>query len=182
MRESGRIYDELLVLHVQAGDRRALGELARRWQPRLLRTARRLTGDGEGARDLVQECWIGILRGLPRLRDPARFPAWAFGILHRRAASAIAGTVRRRERSAPLDTEATDTPDATTAGPFDGLALERAFGALSADQRLAATLFFVERLTLAEIALVSGVPLGTVKSRIFHARRILKTHLTGDDQ
>lgn len=176
--ESGRIFDELLVLHVQSGDRRALAQLARRWHPRLLRTARRLTGDGELAIDLVQDCWIAILRGLPGLRDPARFPAWAFGILHRRAASAIGEVVRRRARIADSDpTEAV----ARDCDGMDSMALDRAFAALNADQRAAATLFFVEQLTIVEIAQATGVPSGTVKSRLFHARKILKTHLSGDD-
>lgn len=177
MRDSGRIYDELLVLHVQAGDRAALAELARRWQPRLLRTGRRLLGDRDGATDLVQESWLAILRGLPGLRDPARFPAWAFGILHRRAASDIRARIARRARSAPLD-DAIAEP--APARPFDAVALDRAFAALNPDQRAAAILFFVEQLTLGEIALATGAPEGTVKSRIFHARLILKRELTGD--
>lgn len=47
MDDSGRIHDELLVLHVRSGDRAALGVLARRWRPRLLRSARRFSGDAE---------------------------------------------------------------------------------------------------------------------------------------
>ena len=77
MDQSGRVFDELLVLHVQNGDRRALERLASRWQPRLLRSARRFTGDDELAREAVQECWLGITTGLKKLKDPARFPAWA---------------------------------------------------------------------------------------------------------
>ena len=55
------------------------------------------------------------------------------------------------------------------------------FAALPADQRLAAQLFFGEGLTLAEIAEVQAVPLGTAKTRLFHARRKLKAALSGDD-
>lgn len=178
MRDSGRIYDELLVLHVQAGDRAALALLARRWQPRLLRTARRLTGDADAARELVQASWIGILRGLPRLRDPAVFPAWAFGILRRRAASAIGEAMQRRASSLPLEEDLAD-PEAPA--PDERIALARAFAALSCDHRLAATLFFVERLTIDEIAAATDAPLGTVKSRLFHARRLLKRHLAGEE-
>ena len=79
--ETERVFDELLVTLVQSGDRRAGERLAARWQPRLIRTARRLLRDDEAARDAVQEAWIGIFRGAAALADPARFPAWAFGIL-----------------------------------------------------------------------------------------------------
>ena len=177
--ESGRVYDELLVLHVQAGDRAALDRLVRRWHPRLLRSARHfLSGDAEAARDVVQQSWIAIMRGLPALRDPARFPAWAFGILRRRAASAVRGEQRWRAQPAPPGC----TSDISEGcGAETDLALRRAFAALPADQRVAATLFFVEGLTLAEIAAAADIPVGTAKTRIFTARRKLKNHLSGDE-
>jgi RNA polymerase sigma factor (sigma-70 family) len=69
-----------------------------------------------------------------------------------------------------------------TALPGEALANARAMAALPPDQRLAAQLFFVEGLTLAEIAEVQQVPEDTAKSRLFHARRRLKAALSGDDQ
>jgi len=82
MDQSGRVYDELLVLHVQNGDRRALERLASRWHPRL-RSARHFAGDDELARESVQESWLGIVAGLKKLGDPARFSVWTFTILRR---------------------------------------------------------------------------------------------------
>lgn len=171
--DTGRVYDELLVILVQANDGRAAVRLAARWQPRLLRTARRLLRDEDAARDAVQEAWLGILRGVVSLRDPAAFPAWAFGILHRRCVDCI----RRsgRERGAPLP-----EPRAAT-GCEDRIAIDQAMAALSPEQRAAAQLHFGEGLTLAEVATATGVPLGTAKSRIFHARRRLAAALSGDE-
>lgn len=54
MLQSGRVYEELLVLQAQAGNLRALDRLAARWQPRLLRSARRFTGHDEIAWEAVQ--------------------------------------------------------------------------------------------------------------------------------
>jgi RNA polymerase sigma factor (sigma-70 family) len=173
---AGVAYDELLVTLAVAGDRRAAERLARRWHPRLLRTARRLVG-AELAPGAVQDCWVSILRGLGRLRDPARFAPWAFGILRRRSADVI------RRHSADRSRDGGEPDQAqTTALPEDALAIARAMAGLSPDQRLAAQLFFVEGLTLAEIAEVQQVPEGTAKSRLFHARRRLKAALSGDDQ
>lgn len=174
---AGRIFDELLVTQVWSGDRRAAERLAARWQPRLLRTARRLLGDRESAKGAVQESWVSILRGIHSLRDPARFAPWAFGILHRRCADAIRKASSERARmtdAAPQETIAADQEQA--------LAIVQAFAALPPDQRLAAHLFFVEGLTLAEIAEAVNVAPGTAKTRIFHARRKLKAALTGEDQ
>ena len=64
----------------------------------------------------------------------------------------------------------------------DRAAIDQAFASLPEDQRIAATLYFVERLKLDEISVATGVPLGTVKSRIFTARKTLKTLLEGEDQ
>ena len=174
--DTGRLFDELLVTYAQSGDRRAADRLAVRWYPRLLRTAARLLQDGEMARTAVQEAWISILRGISGLRDPSRFAPWAFGILRRRCADQIKRAQKRREREGTVETEIGVTSDTAEA-----LDIRRAFDALPHDQRLAAQLFFVEGLTLAEIAEVQSVPIGTAKTRLFHARRKLKAALSGDD-
>ena len=77
-----RPLDEYLVLLSQAGSTDAMDGLARRWTPRLLRYASRVLGGSteaaEAAKDVVQETWIGAIRGLGGLRDPAQFPAWIY--------------------------------------------------------------------------------------------------------
>jgi RNA polymerase sigma factor (sigma-70 family) len=176
--QPARIYDELLVTLVWSGDRGAAGRLARRWQPRLLRTARRMLGDEEQARSAVQDCWLSIMRGIGGLKDPARFAPWAFEILRRRCADTIRRQAAARERDGG---EAGET-QSVAAAPDEAIAIREAFATLPPDQRLAAQLYFVEGLTLAEIAEVQHVPEGTAKSRLFHARRRLKAALSGDDQ
>ena len=173
--ELDRVHDELLVVLVQAGDRRAGERLAARWQPRLLRAARRILRSEDRARDAVQDAWASIFRSVARLNDPAAFPAWAFGILNRRCVDRIRGDSRRAET--PVDMEQVPVP--TSAGA-EGLDLVRALAALDHDHRTAAVLHFCEGLTLTEVATAVGVPVGTAKSRIFHARRRLKAALTGD--
>jgi len=172
-RSSSALFDEWLVLAAQQGDRAALERLYRRWDPRLLSAARRLTGDGESARDLVQECWLAICKGLPRLREPARFRSYAFGVLHRRGASHVKRAIAARQRT-PLDPALRDP---LAPAPGEALALAEAFAALSPPQRLAAHLHFVEGLSLREIAQAQSIALGTAKSRLFHARRTLKAAL-----
>lgn len=178
----GRVYDELLLVMARSGDRLAGERLAARWQPRLIRTARRLLRDDDMAREAVQEAWAGICRGWLMLDDPAKFPAWAFGVLHRKCADRLRTEVRRRETTAPLD-DHQGGAEASAPGAQDGLALDlnRALAGLSPDHRAAAILFFGEGLSLAEIAAATRAPLGTVKSRIFHARRQLKAALSGEN-
>lgn len=171
MRETDRVYDELLVTLVKAGDRAAGERLAARWHPRLIRTARRLLRNDDMARDAVQEAWLGIVRGVALLADPARFPGWAFGILHRKCADRIRRIGRERGVEEP-------PPDA--ASGEDRVAIDQAMARLSIEHRAAALLYFGEGLTLAEVAAATGVPLGIAKSRIFHARRLLAAALSGD--
>lgn len=179
--DTEQLLDEWLVVRVQAGEQGAAEELARRWQPRLARTARRLLGEAEPALVVVQEAWVAILRGMGRLRDPARFAPFAFTILRRRCADAIRAHASLRGTTEDISEVDIQQP----ADQGEALAIRQAFAALPPDQRLAAQLFFVEGLTLAEIAEVQEVPLGTAKSRLFHARRQLKAALSdeqGDDE
>ena len=175
--ETERVYDELLVTLVRSGKVGAGERLAARWQPRLLRTARRLLGDDDQAREAVQEAWVGICRGWVSLSDPAKFPAWAFSILHRKCADRIRGAQTKRQRDAPADAAENI---AVGSAVEHTLSLTQAFAMLSPDHRAAAVLFFGEGLTLAEIATATDVPVGTAKSRIFNARRQLKAVLEGE--
>lgn len=174
--QSGAIFDELLVIYIKQGDAAAMRRLHERWHPRLAKAALRYTGDADLARDLVQECWIGIWKGLWRLRDPSRFRSFAFAILHRRGADHLRGAIRDRETLAPQQDELPDI--AINADQGDALAIAQAFATLPPDQRLAAHLHFVEGLTLREIALVQNITEGTAKSRLFHARRKMKAALS----
>lgn len=180
---SDAVFDELLVMMAQSGDKKAFERLHQRWHHRLARTALRYTGNAEAARDLSQDCWLAIWNGIAGLRDPKRFRSYAFGVLHRRGADHIRRAIQARARLAGIDADAAEPSEPARQG--DHSALVQAFAALPPDQRLAAHLHFVEGLTLLEIAEAQGVPTGTAKSRLFHARRKLKAALTdhpeGDD-
>ena len=179
VRETARILDEYLLASARAGDRRAFELFARRWQKKLLAHAWRLLGDSDAARDAVQEGWIEIVRGLPRLRDVRAFPAWAFRIISRRCARAIGGAVRRREFAADLaaEPEVADAPESRR----DHDRLRAAIRALPEAQRAAIALHHFEELSVAEVAVALDVPAGTVKTRLMHARAKLRAVLGGDE-
>ncbi len=173
-----RVFDEYLAASARAGSRIALGQLATRIQPRLLGHACRLTGDVEAARDVVQESWIEIVRGLPRLDDASAFPAWAFRIVSRRCAR----WVRRQQRSRRLDAAYAAEPAETTTRDggeraSDAARLARAIASLPPDQGAAIALFYLEDLSVAEIAVALDAPSGTVKTRLMHAREKLRRTL-----
>ena len=175
-----RFLDEYLVLLSQAGSTAAWDGLARRWTPRLLRYAARVLGgsteSAEAARDVVQETWVGAIRGLRGLRDPAHFPAWIYGIATRKCADAIRVSTRRRRldaRAAAAD-GSRQVASPTSEHQID---LATAIRQLPATHRAVVHLFYREDLNVEEIASVLGIPAGTVKSRLHHAREALKRRL-----
>lgn len=182
MRGTREVLDEMLVLSCQSGDSQALELLARRWHPRLLRCAYRVTGNPDAAAEATQEAWIGIVRGIRGLRDPARFGVWALRIVRNKGRDWIRSERRRRRALAQVEAEALPTPaldggsDTALGADHAGAvsALRAAMRELSDEQRTVLRLFYVEGLTVGEIAAVTGRPPGTVKSRLFYARRRMR--------
>ena len=179
-RAAERALDEYLVALSQAGSIEALDGLARRWSPRLLRYTSRMLGGGsdavETARDVVQETWVGVIRGLRRLRDPAQFPAWIYGIATRKCADAIRANEHRRQ----LHTrESNDSVEQQGPSPTweDQIDVATAIRGLPPTHRAVVHLFYREDFKVEEIASVLGIPVGTVKSRLHHAREALKHEL-----
>jgi len=176
--------DEYLVLLAQAGSREALDRLAARWSPKLLVFAARSTGNAEVAKDVVQETWESALRNLRRLDDPARFRAWLYAIAHRKCVDAIRARYRAERGAKIAEAEAMlidrdIDPDAQTAAHLD---LAHALKHLPSEQRTAVALLYGEDMSVAEIAAVTGVPVGTVKSRLAAARQVLRARMQGEVQ
>ena len=169
---AGTVLDEYLVLQSQLGDAAAFARLVHRWQVRILRHAHFFTRDSEAAKDVAQESWMAIVRGLRSLHDPAHFRAWALRIVSNKARDWVRREGARRRATRGLDPEPAAGEPAAHAG-----ALERAragLAELEPGQRLILRCFYLEEMSVGEIARALGIPAGTVKSRLFHARNALR--------
>lgn len=170
--------DTLLAVRCQLGERAAFDDLIQRWALPLRRYAQRVLGERESADELVQEIWLGVLQGIGRLQDPARFRSWLFGIAHRRLMDRLRGRF-----AAPIhDDEAANEIPADLPEPdrcLEARELERGLQRLPPFEREVLSLFYLEELSLAEIALALVIPVGTVKSRLFRARNLLRQEFTG---
>ena len=178
MGESERVFNELLVLRCRRGDASAWRDLIRHWERRLFYYVRRIVGGERDAWDVLQQTWLAAYEALPTLDEPRALRAWLYRIAHRRAISHL-----RRVGAAP-DAGAADLGDA--AGVPDGGADDPSFPAeaaeavhaalstLSLAHREVLTLHFLEDASVEEVAAVLDVPAGTVKSRLFHAKRALR--------
>jgi RNA polymerase sigma factor (sigma-70 family) len=180
-KSAARILDEYLVAAARTGDGKAFAMLAERWHGKLVVHAWRLTGDQEAARDAAQAGWVEIVRGLPRLRDERAFPAWAYRIVSRRCAKLIGEAVRRREIGEALGHHPVSAM-ADVDGTLDRNRLRSAITGLPPDQRSAIGLFYLEEMSVAEVAVALNVPAGTVKTRLMHARNKLRAALEGDER
>ncbi|MDP9865571.1 MULTISPECIES: RNA polymerase sigma factor [Streptosporangium] len=165
--------DELLVVRCQLGEREAFAELVRAWHGPVWTYVRRMLGPVE-ADDVSQEVWLAVVRGLPRLKEPGRFAPWLFTIARRAVAN------RLREEYARPEVAAGDgpvSPDATVA-LVDRAELVEGLSGLPAREREILVLFYLEDLSVEDCAEICAVPVGTVKSRLSRARRMLRDHLT----
>lgn len=148
--------------------------------PRLLGHASRLLGDVEEARDTVQDAWIDIFRGLKRLEDIDAFPAWATQIVTRRAARLIKTKQRQRALAVAFKAEPEESDQLTGPDAAEAQLVRRAISALPPEHRATVALFYLEDMSVADVARAMDVPRGTVKTRLMHARAKLKEVLKGE--
>ena len=176
-----RALNALLVCQARQGDRRAFARLVKRWTPRLTGHAYRLLGDSDQARDAVQDSWVEIVKGLPKLTHDLAFPVWALRIVTRRCARIIKTAQSTRKLHADIALDQAGLPQTSEPEFIDAKAVRAAMERLPAPQRAAIGLFYLEDFTVAEIAAALDVPAGTVKTRLLHARKALRALLEGDD-
>ncbi|WP_373353303.1 RNA polymerase sigma factor [Pseudoroseicyclus sp. CXY001] len=183
--EKERALGAYLVASARTGDRRAMDGLVRLHGPRLFAHAARLLGEREGARDAVQEAWVEILRALPALRDDAAFLPFALRITSRRVGRIIGARQRQRAIAAEAGAQALALGTAEAGEPgaeaHDAARVRAALEALPPAHRATVALFYLEDLTVAEVAAVLDVPLGTIKTRLMHARAKLRALLEPQD-
>lgn len=162
-----RIAFRLLVLRCQTGDAVAFADLVRQHHDRLAGYLRGLLGHDPS--DALQDVWLDVWRGLPRLTDPEAFAGWAFRIARDRAFRELR---RKGFRTVPVEDVAADEPDDFTTD--DAAEVRAAVDRLPPQHRDVLLLRYVEGLSYEAIAGVVGVPVGTVRSRLFHAKRMMR--------
>jgi len=176
----GWVHEELVHLAKQ-GDAEAFDSLARLVGDRCLAIAVRILRDIDLAEDAVQAALITAWTELRTLRDPSRFEPW----LHRILTNACYAEARRRKRCSEA---LRILPVSGTYGPDDYLTvddrdlLERAFRRLTVQQRAVLVFHHYLGLSISEVAVRTGLPVGTAKSRLHHATRALKASIDADSR
>lgn len=176
-RDKRTIVQELLVLRCQRGDRQAFDELIREWEQPLFYFVRRLVATEEDAWDVLQKTWMQVVRGIKTLHAPARLPVWLYQIARHVAQSHWRSHYRGQARMQE-DADLAEVAAGDESGHFENAEqVHRGLSCLSLPHREVLTLHFLEGFSLDQMAEILGVPPGTVKSRLFYARRALRAVL-----
>lgn len=167
------IENELLALRCRRGDGGAWEQLVRTWERPLMYYIRRLVSDEAAAWCILQDVWLKALRGIRSLRDNDRLAPWLYSIARNTAMSHLRGRYSDREESEQLVADEPDQQDAVE--QFDDAELVHyGLQQIGIMEREALVLFFLQDLSIGEIAGVLEIPEGTVKSRLSRARRQLR--------
>jgi RNA polymerase sigma-70 factor (ECF subfamily) len=166
-----------LVERLRRGERDAISEAYVAYQAVIRGFARRLVGDGASAEDIVHDTFLALPRAVRRYRGDAPLRAFLVGVAVNCSRRHVRSSARRRKAMERM-------AEAQPAASFDGAAamerrrladrLWRALDQLPIDQRVAFVLCEVEQRTSVEAAGILDVPEGTVRTRVFHARKRLR--------
>ena len=178
--------DEELVARSRSGDLESFNQLITRWERPIYALAYRVIGQEEDARDVVQETFLRAFRGIGAFKGQAKFSSW----LYRIALNLCRDWIRRKRRSpislVPEDMELEDM--AGDSGPSESVedlvarrelssVVETAMAKLPEEQRTAIILKEYHGMTFQEIADLQGVPLSTVKTRLYQGLSVLRRDL-----
>lgn len=170
--------DGRLILQAASGDSNAFAELMRRHEGLVFSVCMRMLTDRDLALDATQDVFVSFFRKAGQFRGESAVSTW----LYRIAVNTCLDTLRKARRR-PIEAlpEHYDAADFSAGAGFVAVELrpeiEKAIGSIPIEFRAAVVLSDAHGLSLAEVAEILGVPVGTVKSRVFRARRLLAEQL-----
>ena len=166
-------------------DEAAFNELVHRHQAQVYRLLLRMLGDSAEAEDVAQEVFVSVFKSIDGFRGDSALSTWLYRIAANHAKNRIKYLARRaRDAEQPLDEHAEtraaavftarpDGPDQLVESRQAGGHLERAYASLDSEQRVLLTLRDMENMSYEEIRQITGLPIGTVKSKLHRARMAL---------
>jgi RNA polymerase sigma-70 factor (ECF subfamily) len=167
---------ENIVHRCRDGERMAFEELFEMYQPRLKYYVRRLDSGGISVEDTLQDIWLTVFRKIHELKDAQVFTVW----LYRIARNKVYDEFRNKERFARLpggDEIPVSGSDEPILDTSDAEKLHAALNRLKPHHREVLTLSFIEQMPYQSIADVVGCSIGTVRSRIFYAKKSLREEM-----
>ena len=172
--------DVRLIRRIVAGELSAFEDIYRMYYPRLTRFLRRVTQRPELVEEVLNDTMLVVWNRAAAFNGSSKVSTWIFAIAYRKA---LKGLSRVDD---PVDDKLGEHRENWELGPEDecgqrqrSVALARMLASLSTEHRAVVDLTYFHGMSYAEIAAIVGCPVNTVKTRMFHARRHLKTMMTG---
>ncbi|HEY4584652.1 MAG TPA: sigma-70 family RNA polymerase sigma factor [Acidimicrobiia bacterium] len=167
-----------LLARVISGDRGAFDSIMRVQENRVFSVCLRILGNRENALDATQETFLTVFRKAAQFKGDSALGTWIYRIAVNTCYDQIRKSARKPTESIPDHLE---PPDASAEDAIEAAGLrpeiERALAGLPPEFRAAVVLSDLEGMSLPETAEVLGIPVGTVKSRVFRGRRLLAERL-----
>lgn len=168
---------ESLVTQYRTGDVLALQKLVKLYHRSFCEKAYWYTKNAEASKDIAQESWKSIMNNMNALKDPSSFKSWALRIVFTKAMDWLRNNQREKNKLKDYHKDVDIDDDEIIENDTLKKELSSAIKLLSIEQQTVLKLFYVEDYGLKEISSVLEISVGTVKSRLFHAREKLKEHL-----
>src|SRR5262245_26616163 len=172
--------DLVLIRRVAAGDRQAFERLYRRYTPRLAGYLTKFLHQRELVEEVLDDVMLVVWQNAARFDPTARFSTWLFGIAHTKAMKAWGLSANKPLPLPPLQHEAESdqgNPEQILTDQERERTLVQALQSLSPEQRAVVELTFYHACSYQEIAEITGCPVNTVKTRMFHARQRLAQYV-----
>jgi len=166
---------EYLVIRCKNGDPMAMSELIEVWIDPLYFYVRRFNLSEDVSLDIIQDAWLRVLQRFRQLRKPAAFPAWLFKITRNIVICYIQKN-SQFERMCP-DENLSNIPQQDDTINLNGFSIQEIYESLDklkVIHRECLVLHFIEQFSLNEISIILEIPVGTVKSRLYYAKKTLK--------
>jgi RNA polymerase sigma-70 factor (ECF subfamily) len=185
--------ERLLIARLRERDEQAFGEIVRTYGDKVFSLIYRMLGNRQEAEDVAQDVFITVFKTIESFRGEAKFSTWLLRIAANHSKNRIKHLARRptegvdpedvsqvrlsSDRPAPPVQAHIDAPDKLMEAAEIEVLMQRAIAALDEDQRLLVVLRDVEEMSYQEIGEITGLPEGTIKSRLHRARMAIKEEL-----
>ena len=182
--------DKALLERLRDRDERAFRELVEAHRDRVFNITYRMLGNRAEAEDVAQEVFIAVFKTIDSFREESKFSTWLYRVAVNHCKNRIKYLARRHERDRDELDEASPSANNAALGPTKGarpdralegaqmeVLLQEAIASLDEEHRAVVILRDVEELSIEEICEITGLPDGTVKSRLHRARAALRKKL-----
>jgi RNA polymerase sigma-70 factor (ECF subfamily) len=177
-----------LLRRLRNRDERAFRELIEAHRDRVYNICFRMLGNRHESEDVAQEVFITVFKQIDTFREEAKFSTWLYRVAVNHCKNRIKYLARRFDKArdeldeqgtngTPIGAPVPNAPDRALEGAQMEKLMQDAIAALEEDQRIVVVLRDVEDLSIEEICEITGLPDGTVKSRLHRARLVLRKKL-----